>query len=512
VGSRVGVGVSEAGGVEGLSEVLLGVVPTTVGNKTAVALAVGMGVGVEVETAVSPHPAIKKISNNILIFALNVCIFILIPSYCSDIHKMSRDVAMQRLYQSYRNSQLSKKPRLRQLDFQPVTHQGEQMWCLRDPLELTSEQLIMPPVLAQLLLFCDGTRTPQQIHAAFCQHLGQQLDFSITEQALSQLDAAYLFDNERTQQAVVQQKEAYRSQPHRPPALADLSYPGNPQQLTRLLDNYSANDNLNGWEPWRGRAIISPHIDYQRGGNVYAKVWQRAKTAVLEADLILIFGTDHNGGLGTFTLTRQPYATPYGVLPTNTDVVDALAAAIGEDAAYAEELHHRREHSIELSAVWLHYITQQAGVDPKPMVPILCGSFHHFVMNGSHPAEDVLLETAVSALKTATAGKKVLAVASVDFAHVGPAFDDNYIMDKAHRAALRQADHNLVQAIIRGDDASFYEQITAVEDRNKICGFSSIYLMLRYLQATEGIQVAYDHCPADDNNHSLVSIAGILLE
>ncbi len=386
------------------------------------------------------------------------------------------------------------------------------MWYLRDPLALSSDQLIMPPGLAQLLLFCDGSRTPAQIHADFCDYINQPLDFAITEQALAQLDAACLFDNQRARQALEQQRIDFRSQPHRPPALANLSYPGNPRQLTRLLDDYGQEDNLNGWQPWRGRAIISPHIDYQRGGKVYAKVWQRAKTAVLEADLVIILGTDHNGGLGTFTLTRQPYATPYGVLPTDTGLVDALASAIGEEAAFAEELHHRKEHSIELSAVWLHYIYQQAGIDPKPMVPILCGSFHHFVMNGAHPAQDDLLGTAVSTLQAATADKKVLIVASVDFAHVGPAFGDDYIMDDTRRAALRQTDHNLVQAIIRGDDASFYDQIAAVEDRNKVCGFSSIYLMLRYLQATEGIQVAYDHCPADDENHSLVSIAGILLE
>lgn len=386
------------------------------------------------------------------------------------------------------------------------------MWYLRDPLALSSEQLIMPPALAQLLIFCDGSRTPQEIHADFCRHIGQPLEFSITEQALAQLDAACLFDNDRARQALAKQKAEFRSQPHRPPTLADLSYPANPHQLTMMLDEYGAEDNLNGWQPWRGRAIISPHIDYQRGGKVYSKVWQRAKTAVLEADLVIILGTDHNGGAGTFTLTRQPYATPYGVLPTDTALVDSLASAIGEEAAFAEELHHRREHSIELSAVWLHYIYQQAGVNPRPMVPILCGSFHHFVMNGAHPAENELLETAVATLQSATAGKKVLTVASVDFAHVGPAFGDDYTMDNGRRTALRQTDHNLVQAIIRGDDASFYDQIAAVEDRNKVCGFSSIYLMLRYLQATEGVQVAYDHCPADDDNHSLVSIAGILLE
>jgi AmmeMemoRadiSam system protein B len=231
--------------------------------------------------------------------------------------------------------------------------------------------------------------------------------------------------------ALQAQKDAFRSQPHRPPALANLSYPGNPRQLTMMLDDYGKDDNLNGWQPWRGRAIISPHIDYPRAAaRCTAKVWQRAKTAVLEADLVIILGTDHNGGRGTFTLTRQPYATPYGVLPTDTGLVDERwPPPSAEEAAFAEELHHRKEHSIELSAVWLHYICQQAGIDPKPMVPILCGSFHHFVMNGHHPAEDDLLGTAVTTLQRATADKKVLIVASVDFAHVGPAFGDDYVMD-----------------------------------------------------------------------------------
>ena len=141
---------------------------------------------------------------------------------------------------------MTEKPRLRQLDFQPVYHQGEQMWYLRDPLELSSEQLVMPPALAQLLLFCDGSRTPQEIHADFCQHIGQPLDFAITEQALAQLDAACLFDNERARQALAWQQNEFRSQPFRIPALADLSYPANPRQLTMLLEDYGREDQLNG--------------------------------------------------------------------------------------------------------------------------------------------------------------------------------------------------------------------------------------------------------------------------
>jgi predicted class III extradiol MEMO1 family dioxygenase len=84
-------------------------------------------------------------------------------------------------------------------------------------------------------------------------------------------------------------------------------------------------------------------------------------------------------------------------------------------------------------------------------------------------------------------------------------------MDTDRRARLFQSDEALMATIGRGDDAGFYAQVAAAQDRHRICGFSSIYLMLRYLGHTEGIQIAYDQCPADTENSSLVSICGMLL-
>ncbi len=385
------------------------------------------------------------------------------------------------------------------------------MWLLRDPLQLTDQQLVVPAVLAQMLIFCDGTRTPEEIHAAFCQQVQGQVDFEIITNALDQLDAALLLDNERSKRAHQAVLDEYRAAPHRIPALADLSYPANPRQLARLLESYS-DDDLKGGSEWHGRGIISPHIDYQRGGPVYAQVWQRARQAILDAELVLIFGTDHNGGPGTITLTRQPYATPYGVIPTDLDLIDKVAGAIGPKTAFSEELHHRGEHSVELSAVWLHHIYQQENMPPRPMIPILCGSFHHFVVNGSRPASSERLIAAVETIRQETAGKKVLAVASVDLAHVGPNFGDDFLMDDSRRARLQQTDAKLIQAILQGDAEDFYDQISAVQNRDRICGFSSIYLMLRLLGRTRGIEIAYDHCPADAQNTSLVSICGLLLE
>ena len=389
------------------------------------------------------------------------------------------------------------------------------MWLLRDPLQLSNQQLIVPQALAQMLLLMDGTRSPEEIHAAFCAQMGEEVAYEVVTSTLEQLDQACLLENERSSAARQEAVRHYRAQPSRPPALAGVSYPADTQALARLFRAYGKEDDLDGWEGWTGRAMVSPHIDYERGGNVYARVWQRARAAVAESDLVLIFGTDHNGGLGTITLTHQPYATPFGVLPADGELVTALAEAIGPEQAFGLELNHRQEHSVELSAVWLHHIYREIGQEPTPMVPILCGSFQHFVSNGHHPAVDERLNAFVETLQEATTGRRVLAVASVDLAHVGPVFGDPLPMNEERRARLSRSDRQLIAAINNGDHGRFYDEIAAVNDRNRICGFSSTYLMLRYLEKAgpvKGVEVAYEQCPADEQERSLVSICGLLLD
>jgi AmmeMemoRadiSam system protein B len=162
--------------------------------------------------------------------------------------------------------------------------------------------------------------------------------------------------------------------------------------------------------------LLSPHIDYARGGAVYARVWQRAAQLAREAELVILLGVDHYGS-DPFTLTRQHYATPYGVLPTDTALVDQLAAAIGPEAAFAGELRHRGEHSLELVAVWLHHMRGGAPVSPRADPHRLLLSLHaqrRHARAATRPSPAVL-----DVLRRAAAGKRTLVVASGDLAHVG---------------------------------------------------------------------------------------------
>ena len=398
-------------------------------------------------------------------------------------------------------------PRLRYLDLQPITHQGEQMWLLRDPLRITDEQVIMPANLAPILALIDGTRSLPEIHHAFEQMIQHQLDPVVVEDTVATLDSVYLLENNRFHAATHQHLEAYRAQPFRPPALAGLSYPKQADLLCQQFRTYAPDDQYPD-NSWMGRGIISPHIDYPRGGDVYAKVWRRVGQALQEAELIIIFGTDHNDG-ELFTLTKQRYATPFGTLPTDGGLIGQLAQVVGEDVAYADELHHREEHSIELSAVWLHHALGDH--TPPPVIPILCGSFQEFMMGQTEPDQDRVVVGFNETLRRETAGKKVVAVASVDFAHVGPNFGDDFPMTQERREQLTLGDKSLIEAVAQGDKTRFYREIADIENNNRICGFAPIYHLLNYLGETAGEAICYQHCSADPMNSSLVSIAGILL-
>jgi AmmeMemoRadiSam system protein B len=224
--------------------------------------------------------------------------------------------------------------------------------------------------------------------------------------------------------------------------------------------------------------------------------------------LVIVLGTDHQGSHATLTITRQSYATPWGILPTDNRVVDALAAALGDDAVFAEELHHRGEHSIELAAVWLHFIR---GGEAVPTVPVLCGHFGSFVEGQADPAAYGPFTTALDLLREVMAQRRTLVVAAADLAHMGPAFGDPYGLDFIGQARLRNADGRLLDAVNAGNPTVFFELLKAEGDRRHVCGLPPIYLTLRLLEPVRGRPAGYDLCPADPTGQSFVTIAGVLL-
>lgn len=397
----------------------------------------------------------------------------------------------------------SENPKLRLVDMQPIQYEGEAYLLLRDPLTLTETTLLVPQPFVPLLALCDGTRNISGIRGAMALRFGLFLPTQRIEEFVAALDNALLLDNERSRQARREASATFRQSAFRPPANAGLTYPEAAKELADYLQGYI--QSLNGEiHPENGkiRGIVSPHIDYERGGPVYAKVWAQAEKSVQEAELVIIYGTDHFSEGYPFSLTRQNYATPFGILPTAQEIVDELAQVIGPETAFAGELHHRNEHSIELAAVWMHHMRRSK---PVEMVPILCGALDGYLQDPASKLEPIL-----DVLRRATQGRNTLVIAAGDLAHVGPAFGGEAV-DSEKLTLLKIADDELIQKMCSGDAEGFYGAIQRVQDVNNVCGIAPIYLTLRLLAPVQGKSLCYAVCPADNQQTSVVTICGITL-
>lgn len=401
------------------------------------------------------------------------------------------------------------RPRLRALETQWIERAGQPALLLQDRLAIGARAVVVPQMLVPLLALCDGTRDVDALRAAYLLRTGIDLDRATVERVVSHLDEAMMLESPRFEEAYRRSLEEYRLAPGRAPFLAGTGYPADPSGLAGLLNGYMEKAAAVGdGVPSSGgtvRGVICPHIDYDRGGLVYARVWDRAREAVAAADLFVVLGTDHAGAPGSITLTRQSYETPVGILRTDAEAVEMVAEAIG-DAAFAQELNHRVEHSVELAAVWIRFLS---GAREIRMLPVLCGSFHPYTQGEGRPEQDERWLAGLEALRRVAARQRTLVVAAADLAHMGPAFGDPSPMGAPERASLSASDAEMLDAICRGDADGFLEMLVAERDRRKVCGLPPIYLMLRMLGDVVGEKVAYEICPAPAG--SVVSVAGILL-
>ena len=400
------------------------------------------------------------------------------------------------------------RPKLRNVSVQRTVYQGEPVFLLQDGLRLTEALIVLPQVLGPLALLCDGQHTLLEIQTDLQLRYGLRLEEELLESLLEQFDQALLLEGDTFNQTRAKILDEYRSAEFRKSALAGASYPADPKELRRLLQGYTDKADKVEPAPAGSRAIISPHIDYQRGGLIYAQVWASAAAALREAELIVILGTDHNGGPGTLTLTPQNYASPLGVMPTDKVLVERLAQALGPDYAFMEELHHRGEWSIELDLVWLQYIRQEK---PCSVLPVLCGSFYHFMLGRADIGQEDRFKTFVEILQEEMAKRFTVIVASGDLAHLGPAFD-GLPMDSADYDRMQVEDELLINTLGQGNADSFFNFMQAGQYERNICGSSPFYFTLKLLGQTQGRLIAYERCPADMNQTSFVSVCGMVLD
>lgn len=407
-------------------------------------------------------------------------------------------------------------PRLRHaIQTQPLEYQGEMYLMVRDALELSPRYLLVPAPLTPLLNWMDGQHSLDQLHSELEAELGFAIQRSNIDDLVQSLDEALLLDNASFAQAQADALTEYRQASARLMSCAPGIYPA---ERTALEESIKVFATLAGerWaepppDPGLVRAILSPHIDYARGGSVYWRTWNSTRTSVQAAEVAVLIGTDHFGSRDLFTLTRQHYATPHGVLPTEQTAIERLIETIdghlGNGASLKGEIRHRKEHSLELVAVWLHAMRNG---QPLPVIPILTGNLDFDANGALSEAHAAVVQAVIDTLHSSMHGRNWIVVASGDLAHVGPVFGGERLYAQEKRA-LRMDDEAVLASLESGDAGRFLATAGFALENNNICGVTPFYLTMRLLGPTSGIALAYDQCPADAESTSIVSICGAAL-
>lgn len=259
-------------------------------------------------------------------------------------------------------------------------------------------------------------------------------------------------------------------------------------------------------EPSRAlKAVLVPHMDFERGNITYGHGF-RELIECSRADVFVIVATSHYSP-HRFTLSRQHFETPLGLVETDLEYVDRVAELYG-DGVFDDPLAHVPEHSIELEVVLLQFLLSEHR--PFKIVPLLTGPMADRVKRKSNPAKADDFARMVEALRAAEAahGKSVCYVISGDLAHIGPKFDDARKAAGSWLAESRRKDQAILKTLEAADPKAFFDAIAAEKNARRICGLTPTWLTLEVTRPRSGTVLHYQQF-ADPEGLESVSFAAV---
>lgn len=399
-------------------------------------------------------------------------------------------------------------PKLRYVEAIPSQENGKKVVYLRDPQNPGGNVLAVSPGTVIALSLFDGEKSVEDICGILSRRIGGDVRKEDIENLVSKLDEALFLDSPRYREYRSGIEQEFRESDVREAGFAGLSYPASAAGLEEWFGRFLKEADGSKGDDGKGKlkGIISPHIDYSRGGVSYAKAY--ADLPESEADVFIIFGTSHYGQVDNpFILTRKNFKTPLGEAKTNAEIIERLEAVCEWDL-FEGEISHKTEHSIEFQVAFLQYML--GGKRDFTIVPVLCTSFHSMVAEGSSPSEDGRVSKFLAEMKEIISGlgDRAFIIAGADMAHVGLKFGDNDRVNDETLGVIRERDLASLAFGENMDAEGFYRSIEAEKDWRKICGLSPIYAALSTTGAKRGVLLDYDQALEPDTG-SVVSYASM---
>jgi len=402
-----------------------------------------------------------------------------------------------------------KFPKLRwPLDIKFEKVEGQEIFLMRCPIGISKEPLLLVPAVAPIVGSFDGSQSVDAIVSKFSSY---GVNLELVNELVGLLDKHLFLESPLFLNAQSQVRLDFKNAAIREAALAGLGYSADAASLKRELKGYlAAGSAAKKAHTGQLLCLISPHIDYRRGQLCYGQTYNYLKEE--EHDLYILAGTSHQYSPHMFHLSSKDFQNPLGRLPCDRDFVEKLSKLYGFERSFADEFLHRREHSLELQIPFLSYFKNE----PK-IVPILVGSFQHMLNSSKAPSSFEEYENFAAALSEVVklrmaAGQRICFVAGVDMAHVGRYFGDSGSLSDQFMEQIALRDQAYLDALKKGNKQELFEHIEEDNDKRRICGFPTMYLLLDLFERLELKYKAqlYDYRQAVDlQNDCAVTFAGM---
>ncbi len=406
-------------------------------------------------------------------------------------------------------------PALRPLQVTPVTHEGRQVLVFQDPMGIIENPIAIVPdaILLVILQHADGETDLGKL----AEIARQQTDLIITadriRNVVRELDESLLLLSERFMARWKERRIEWDALPVRRSVVfngdeRDLILEDLEEEFQRHEEGPDAPPEKLDLPNENVRAVISPHIDYLRGGETYAWAYKAVREHT-KAKTFIILGTLHRSAAHTFIATRKPYDTPYGLVEVDDEVLGAIEKDFRGEL-FEEEYLHGSEHTIELQVV---YLKKVLGDRSFKIVPILVAPMDEYLYAepAVDPAQDPEIDSFTQVIRDVMRkyGDDVVLIAGVDLAHCGPEFghpdpNDDVVLD-----AIKRQDLEALKSVEAVDATAFFNSFRKTMNSRNVCSIAPIYCALHAMREEyQGKLLRYHQANSEDQT-CMVSFASV---
>ena len=397
----------------------------------------------------------------------------------------------------------SSKPKVRDIEPVPVTHEGQQLVHLRDPLRFVEDGLTVSMAAFWIISGMDGETSVEVLRDRFNENFKTNVSLEEIEQLVKSLDENCFLANERFKELQRKMTDEFASQTVRASALVGKSYPPDAGELSKMLDGYL--DGIPAAKP-PPYAVLAPHIDLSAGGPSFGAAYSQLRGS--SAETFVILGTGHTLADDFFACIDKDFETPLGKSAIDRAFQAELEKEFGEPI-YKNAFAHKNEHSVEFQVVFLQKLFANSD-PPKKIVPILL-SFPENIGDCDDPVfNPQRIEKFTKALGKAIQKRdgKICLIGGIDLSHVGKRFGQEQGAPVERLDEIKNEDDLLMQFVAGGKKDEFVKLMKKINPVNHVCGFPVLYVMMDLLDGRKGSLLDYRQNIEGDND-SVVSFAAM---